>query len=82
MSNIGFMRNTVNYIEALFNFYIENKKKYPSTQEKEDYRNFVFQMERLFRYGEIEDEKEYKQLMKKLKSCDLTMVTRLRRGDK
>ena len=29
MSNIGFMRNTVNYIEKLFNFYIENKKKYP-----------------------------------------------------
>lgn len=26
MSNISFMRNTVNYIEKLFNFYIENKK--------------------------------------------------------
>ena len=27
MSNIGFMRNTVNHIEKLFNFYVENKKK-------------------------------------------------------
>lgn len=82
MSNIGFMRNTVNYIENLFNFYIENKKKYPSAPEKEDYKNFVFQMERIHRYGEMEDEKEYKQLMKKLKSCDLTTVTELRRSKK
>ena len=82
MSNIGFMRNTVNYIEKLFNFYIENKKKYPSAVEKDDYKNFVFQMERIFRYGEMEDEKEYKRLMKKLKSCDLTTVTELRRSKK
>lgn len=82
MSNIGFMRNTVNHIEKLFNFYVENKKKYPSAVEKEDYKNFVFQMERIFRYGEMEDEKEYKRLMKKLKSCDLTTVTELRRSKK
>lgn len=80
MSNIGFMRNTVNHIEKLFNFYVENKKKCPSALEKEDYKNFVFQMERIFRYGEMEDEKEYKQLMKKLKSCDLTNVVNLRKG--
>lgn len=82
MSNIGFMRNTVNYIEKLFDFYIENKKKYPSAVEKEDYKKFVFQMERIFRYGEMEDEKEYKRLIKKLKSCDLTTVTELRRSKK
>lgn len=34
MSNIGFMRNTVNYIEKLFNFYIENKKKIPISRGK------------------------------------------------
>lgn len=37
-------------------------------------------MERIHRYGEMEDEKEYKQLMKKLKSCDLTNVVDLRKG--
>ena len=26
MSNIGFMRNTVNHIERLFYFYMKNKK--------------------------------------------------------
>lgn len=80
MSNIDFMRNTVNHIEKLFYFYMKNKKKYPSAIEKEDYKNFVFQMERIHRYGEMEDEKEYKQLMKKLKSCDLTNVVGLRKG--
>ena len=82
MSNIGFMRNTVNHIEKLFNFYVENKKKYPSAVEKEDYKNFVFQMERLYRYKEIEDEKEYKALLKRLKLCDLTTVVELRRSIK
>lgn len=53
MSNIGFMRNTVNHIERLFYFYMKNKKKYPSAIEKEEYKNFVFQMERLYRYKEI-----------------------------
>ena len=37
-------------------------------------------MECIHRYGEMEDEKEYKQLMKKLKSCDLTNVVGLRKG--
>ena len=50
--------------------------------EKEGYKNFVFQMERIFRYGEMEDEKEYKRLIKKLKSCDLTTVTELRGSKK
>lgn len=80
MSNIGFMRNTVDYIEKLFNFYVENKKKYPSAEEKERYKNFVFQMERLHRFGEMEDEKEYKTLLKRLRQCDLTTVVELRRG--
>ena len=79
MSNIGFMRNTVNHIEKLFNFYVENKKKYPSAVEKEDYKNFVFQMERIFRYGEMEDKKEYLQLLKRLKSCDITKVVDIRK---
>ncbi len=26
MSNIGFMRNTVDHIESLFNYYFKNKK--------------------------------------------------------
>lgn len=82
MSNIGFMRNTVNHIERLFYFYMKNKKKYPSAIEKEEYRNFVFQMERLYRYKEIEDEKEYKVLLKRLKLCDLTTVVELRRSIK
>ena len=80
MSNIGFMRNTVNHIERLFYFYMENKKKYPSAIEKEEYKNFVFQMERLYHYKEIEDEKEYKALLKRLKLCDLTTVVELRRS--
>ena len=79
MSNIGFMRNTVNHIERLFYFYMENKK-YPSAIEKEEYKNFVFQMERLYRYKEIEDEKEYKALLKRLKLCDLTTVVERRKG--
>lgn len=66
MSYIGFMRNTVSHIEKLFNKYMENSKSYPSSLEKEDYKNFVFQMERIHRYGEIEDEKEYKKLSKTL----------------
>ena len=82
MSNIGFMRNTVNHIERLFYFYMKNKKKYPSAIEKEEYKNFVFQMERLYRYKEIEDEKEYKALLKRLKMCDLTTVVELRRSIK
>lgn len=82
MSNIGFMRNTVNHIERLFYFYMKNKKKYPSVIEKEEYKNFVFQMERLYRYKEIEDEKEYKALLKRLKLCDLTTVVDLRRSIK
>lgn len=82
MSNIGFMRNTVNHIERLFYFYMKNKKKYPSAIEKEEYKNFVFQMERLYRYKEIEDEKEYKALLKRLKLCDLTTVVELRRSIK
>ena len=80
MSNIGFMRNTVNHIERLFYFYMKNKKKYPSAIEKEEYKNFVFQMERLYRYKEIEDEKEYKALLKRLKLCDLTTVVERRKG--
>lgn len=82
MSNIGFIRNTVNHIERLFYFYMKNKKKYPSAIEKEEYKNFVFQMERLYRYKEIEDEKEYKALLKRLKLCDLTTVVELRRSIK
>ena len=82
MSNIGFMRNTVNHIERLFYFYMKNKKKYPSAIEKEEYKNFVFQMERLYRYKEIEDEKEYKALLKRLKLCDLATVVELRRSIK
>lgn len=82
MSYIGFMRNTVSHIEKLFNKYMENSKSYPSSLEKEDYKNFVFQMERIHRYGEIEDEKEYKKLMKRLKEHDLTTVEELRKAIK
>ncbi|MEI3255527.1 MAG: hypothetical protein V8R83_09555 [Candidatus Gastranaerophilaceae bacterium] len=82
MSYIGFMRNTVSHIEKLFNKYMENSKSYPSSLEKEDYKNFVFQMERIHRYGEIEDEKEYKKLMKRLKEHDLTTVVELRKAIK
>lgn len=82
MSYIGFMRNTVSHIEKLFNKYMENSKSYPSSLEKEDYKNFVFQMERIHRYGEIEDEKEYKKLMKRLKEHDLTTVVELRKAMK
>lgn len=46
MSNIGFMENTVKHIEKLFNYYFKNKKSYPTALEKEDYRNFIFQMEK------------------------------------
>lgn len=76
------MRNTVSHIEKLFNKYMENSKSYPSSLEKEDYKNFVFQMERIHRYGEIEDEKEYKKLMKRLKEHDLTTVVELRKAIK
>lgn len=82
MSYIDFMRNTVSHIEKLFNKYMENSKSYPSSLEKEDYKNFVFQMERIHRYGEIEDEKEYKKLMKRLKEHDLTTVVELRKAIK
>ena len=82
MSYIGFMRNTVSHIEKLFNKYMENSKSYPSSLEKEDYKNFVFQMERIHRYGEIEDEKEYKKLMKRLKEHDFTTVVELRKAIK
>lgn len=82
MSYIGFMRNTVSHIEKLFNKYMENSKSDPSSLEKEDYKNFVFQMERIHRYGEIEDEKEYKKLMKRLKEHDLTTVVELRKAMK
>ena len=82
MSYIGFMRNTVSHIEKLFNKYMENSKSYPSSLEKEDYKNFIFQMERIHRYGEIEDEKEYKKLMKRLKEHDLTTVVELRKAIK
>ena len=80
MSYIGFMRNTVSHIEKLFNKYMENSKSYPSSLEKEDYKNFVSQMERIHRYGEIEDEKEYKKLMKRLKEHNLTAVVELRKA--
>ena len=76
------MRNTVSHIEKLFNKYMENSKSYPSSLEKEDYKNFVFQMERIHRYGEIEDEKEYKKLMKRLKEHDLTTIVELRKAIK
>nr|DAZ11199.1 MAG TPA: hypothetical protein [Caudoviricetes sp.] len=82
MSYIGFMRNTVSHIEKLFNKYMENSKSYPSSLEKEDYKNFVFQMERIHRYGEIEDEKEYKKLMKRLKEHNLTTVVENRKAIK
>lgn len=82
MSNIGFMRNTVEHIEKLFNKYLQNTKIYPSSLEKEDYKNFVFQMERIHRYGEIENLKEYKELLKRLKVCDLTAVTEIRKAMK
>ena len=82
MSYIGFMRNTVSHIEKLFNKYMENSKSYPSSLEKEDYKNFVFQMERIHRYGEIEDEKEYKKLMKRLKQHNLTTVVENRKAIK
>ena len=82
MSYIGFMRNTVSHIEKLFNKYMENSKSYPSSLEKEDYKNFVFQMESIHRYGEIEDEKEYKKLMKRLKEHDLTTIVELRKAIK
>lgn len=82
MSYIGFMRNTVSHIEKLFNKYMENPESYPSSLEKEDYKNFVFQMEHIHRYGEIEDEKEYKKLMKRLKEHDLTTVVELRKAIK
>jgi hypothetical protein len=39
-------------------------------------------MERIHRYGEIEDEKEYKKLMKRLKEHDLTTVVELRKAIK
>ena len=82
MNYIGFMENTVKHIEILFQYYFKNKKKYPSATEKEDYKNFIFQMERIYRYGEIEDEKEYKKLMKRLKEHDLTTVVELRKAIK
>ena len=82
MSYIGFMRNTVSHIEKLFNKYMENSKSYPSSLEKEDYKNFVFQMERIHRYGEIKKKKEYKKLMKRLKEHDLTTVVELRKAIK
>lgn len=74
MSNIGFMRNTTKHIETVFAKYLNDKKKYPSATEKAEYKNFIYQMERLKRFGEIEDELEYKRLMKILKQCDLTSV--------
>lgn len=82
MSYIGFMRNTVNHIEKLFNKYLQNTKIYPSSLEKEDYKNFIFQMERIHGYGEMEDEKEYKELMKRLRKHDLTAVVELRKAMK
>lgn len=42
MSYIGFMRNTVNHIEKLFNKYLQNTKIYPSSLEKEDYKKLYF----------------------------------------
>lgn len=82
MSYIGFMENTVKYIEILFQYYLKNKKKYPSAIEKEDYKNFIFQMERIHRFGEMEDEQKYKELMKRLRKCDLTAVVELRKAIK
>lgn len=80
MSNIGFMENTVKHIEQRFQHYAKNKKSYPTAIEKADYRNFIFQMERLYRFGEIEDEVKYKKLLKTAKQCDLTRVVSLRKG--
>lgn len=82
MSYIGFMENTVKHIEILFQYYFKNKKKYPSATEKEDYKNFIFQMERIYRYGEMEDEQKYKELVKRLRKCDLTEVVKLRKAIK
>lgn len=76
------MENTVKHIEILFQYYLENKKKYPSAIEKEDYKNFIFQMERIRRFGEMEDEQKCKELMKRLRKCDLTAVVELRRAIK
>lgn len=36
-------------------------------------------MERIHRYGEMEDEKGYKELMKRLRKHDLTAVVELRK---
>ena len=35
MSNIAFMRNTVNHVEKLFNFYVENKKNIRQLRKRE-----------------------------------------------
>lgn len=80
MCNIGFMENTVNHIEKRFQYYFKNKKAYPSALEKEDYRNFIFQMERIHRYGEMEDEKKYKELLKRAQLSNIECVAALRKG--
>lgn len=79
MSNIGFMENTVKHIEQRFQHYVKNKKSYPTAIEKADYRNFIFHMERIYRYGEMEDEVKYKKLLKTAKQCDLTQVVAIRK---
>lgn len=82
MSNIGFMRRTTEHIESLFKYYLKNQKKYPSAIEKEGYKKFVFQMERLYRYGEMEDIEEYKKLMQRIRTSDLSAVMEIRKAMK
>lgn len=39
-------------------------------------------MERIHRYSEMEDKKEYKELLKRLKACDLKAVVERRKAMK
>ena len=94
MSYIGFMRHTVKRIEELFNYYMKNSRKRLSAVDKAAYKDFIYKMEQLYKWGEIEDVKEYKRLMKIAKrdvkeykrlmkiakSCDLTAIAELRKN--
>lgn len=79
MSYIGFMRHTVKKIEELFNYYMKNSRKRLSAVDIAAYKDFIYKMELLYKWGEIEDVKEYRRLMKIAKSCDLTAIAELRK---
>lgn len=79
MSNIGFMQNCTKYIEERFHYYMKNTKKSPTKQEKESYINLIEQLLIMKNHNEIEDLELFEVLYKKLKQCDLTMLTDFRR---